>query len=207
MNRTPLDVLIDTNTLFDKKFKMQLEAATQAQRVCVHIPALVLVEHERHLAQREYVRSLQGTPAQLGQSVRFFRRWVAQLITDVGAGRPLSEVIMAFDADQAQWVSIAWGNWLLTQPTDYAQQTFKASEAATLLAERYKRRRKGKQTALSDVDWLIHKADWSIAAVARHTGWPIITDDNDPPFQQPGVTRLSVAQFATQYLQDAEEYL
>lgn len=96
-------------------------------------------------------------------------------------------------------VSHSWQEWLARQSDSYIRDRLSAEAAAQAWRERCK----DKRLALADLDWLIHKADWAIAAVAQHTGWPIVTNDADPPFRQAGVMTLTVAEFTARYLSAA----
>lgn len=197
MTSETINVLLDTNALWmDKPAKQRLLQACRDDRLRVYLPALVLVERERQLIQRDHQRAAKGKPTEIGRSVRFFRRWVAQWAFDLAKGQDNYRPILAFDEDQAKVVSEAWEEWLDAQEADYLLIQLNAQESTQELRRRFK----GKRKTLADLDWTVHKVDWSIAAVARQTGWLLVTNDQDAPFQQPDVRTMDVDEFAGQYL-------
>jgi predicted nucleic acid-binding protein len=203
MTSTAVDVLLDTNVLWARsELRSRLIEQCRAGRLRVHLPALVIVERERQLIQRDHERAARGETVNMGRSMRQFRQWVEQLALDLTLGQPVYQVVLAFDREQAQWVSTGWGEWLANLEAEYLCQTLDAPVAAEELRQRFQQRRRGRGTHLPDLDWLMHKADWSIAAVARHTGWLLVTNDRGAPFQQPGVRTMSVQDFAVQYLEE-----
>lgn len=118
-------------------------------------------------------------------------------MVDLTFGQAEYHPVLAFDYTQAQLVSESWGDWLTMQIPEYLLMQLNAEEAIIELRKRIKKNRK----PLADLDWTIHKADWSIAAVAKQKGWLLVTDDQDAPFKQPGITALSTVEFIAQYLQ------
>lgn len=193
----PTNILLDTNALWMKKDdRSRLTQACRSGRIRAYLPALVVVERERQLLQTGCVRFAQGRIVDSEIPVRWFRQWVIDLAQELGGGELAYQPILAFDEEQAHQVGIAWREYLTTQSHSYILNSLSAEAAIQAWRERYK----NKHPVLADLDWLVHKADWSIAAVARHTGWPIVTDDTDPPFRQAGVITLTWSEFATQYL-------
>ncbi len=201
MSSTPVDVLLDTNALWSKECKGRLIQAVRKQVLRVHIPALVLVERERQLAQRDRIREAGGSPTTVGRSVRLFRQWIEQLLFDLsGEAAPDERPVLAFDQAQAQWVSVAWDEWLARQSPEYLTSKLDTDEATKQLRRRFRRKWRKKPPCPPDLDWMVDKVDWAIAAVARHTGWLLVTDDQGESFQQPGVRTMSVAEFSERYL-------
>lgn len=195
------NVLLDTNALWmDKETRARLIRACRTGRIRVYLPALVIVERERQLLQKGYTLFLQGKTPDVRRGVLWFRQWVQELTRELVTGAQPYQPILVFDQEQAQQVASCWHEWLETRPDDYVMDTL-SSEAAT---QAWRGRCKDKHPVMADLDWLIYKADWSIAAVARYTGWPIVTGDADPPFQQPGVTTLTLSEFVVQYLPEAD---
>ncbi len=194
------NILLDTNAVWmPKETREHLTRACQAGKIRVYLPALVLVERERQLLQKGYALRAQGKTADARWGVQIFRQWVQEWARELTGGKQQYQPILAFDHEQAQQISHSWQEWLARQSDSYIRDRLSAEAAAQAWRERCK----DKRLALADLDWLIHKADWAIAAVAQHTGWPIVTNDADPPFRQAGVMTLTVAEFTARYLSAA----
>jgi predicted nucleic acid-binding protein len=192
----PTEVLLDTNALWmSKDDRRRMIRACQQGHLRVYLPALVLIERERQLIQRDYRRALDNEETDIGWSVRFFRQWIDQLTLDLESGKRGYEPILAFDFAQAQVVSRAWGKWLETQGAGILRDLSEDEEVRGLI-ERLKRKVKSP----ADFEWTLHKADWSIAAVAQKTGWILVSDDRDPPFEQADVHRIDRETFIDRYL-------
>lgn len=183
MKATPLDVLLDTDALWMSPLERErLVKLAQAGQLQIHLSALVLAERERQLVQLEREHIAAGKAGVVGNQVRRFRQWVSQLSFDGAVGPTLP-----FDQPQAEQVGALWAGWLDAQPNDYLTR-----RVAPLLLK--------KDTA-PEADWTLHKFDWFIAAIAQLTGWVVVTEDQGPAFQRPGVRRMAWSEFVAVYLQ------
>jgi predicted nucleic acid-binding protein len=198
---TPVNILLDTNALWiPKEHRECLTRACQSGKIRAYLPALALVERVRQLLQKGHELLAQGRTSDPERGVRWFREWVQEWARELTTGEQVYQPILAFDQEQARQVGISWQKWLAGHRSSYVTDRLSDDVAVQAWRERYK----DKHPVMADLDWLIHKADWSIAAVARYTGWPIVTDDTDPPFQQPGVTTLTLSEFVTHYLTEVD---
>lgn len=155
--------------------KEQMIAQVQAGHLRVHLPALVLAERERQLVRQEREH---GRP--YSNQVRSFRQMLNQLVFDAKGS-----IVLQFDRTQAEQVGLMWAAWLNQQPADYLTRRVEPMHLKDTVPE---------------LDWIMHKFDWFIAAVARQTGWILVTNDADPPFHQAGVNRMAWADFVARYL-------
>ena len=196
MSPTPTKILLDTNVFFATHIHKRLEQQVRAQRLEVYIPALVIMERERQIVQKASMRSVKNKSSNSDKLVDF-RQWVGQIAFD------LETQIIPFDYGQAQSVSKSWQEWVeQPQPAEphYLTRSLGVLEMGYELARRYRVKNKSKSYLLPDLDWVIHKLDWAIAAAARDSDYLIITNDSDPPFKQKGVKTMTVSEFEQEYL-------
>lgn len=182
----PLDLLVDTDVLWQPPVLQRLRALVSSGAVRVHFSALVIAERERQLVQREQERLANGQTVVPGDHLRLFRQSLKQFVSDSTA----EVVILPFDRSQAQALSQLWAAWLKSESVERWSGPPEAIRRPPNQAER---------------TWRVHKFDWFVAAVVHQGQLTVLTGDRHSiPFQQLGAQRMLIDEFMANTLSDVE---
>jgi len=169
-----LVLLLDTNFFWLPKEKRDsLQGLCRSGRIKAYIPALVVAERVRQLTQKEHENSAKGETVVFGRSIRSFFLLIEQFAFDT------EQKVTPFAFEDARVLGEIWHEWL----TEQSPENWRKKPGQPL---------KLKEDTFAYLKWVEHKADWLIAAMARRSGYLIVTNDKGPPFQQSGVKRVTV---------------